>query len=58
VLRHSGLLTLVGLLEGLAGLSVRVYTQLLGWTVQEMDILLAKVRTEWKNKKLHTYFPM
>jgi SAM-dependent methyltransferase len=58
MLRQSGLCTLIGLLEGVTGLSVRVFTQLLGWSVEEMEILLAKVRNEWKNKKVHSYFPM
>lgn len=58
MLRQSGLCTLVGLLDGVAGLSVRVYTQLLGWTVDEMEVLLAKTRKEWKTKGIHSYFPM
>lgn len=57
-LQQSGLYTLVGLLDGVSGLSLRVFTQLLGWTVEEMEVLLADVRKEWKNKKVHTYFPM
>ncbi|KIX06931.1 uncharacterized protein Z518_04907 [Rhinocladiella mackenziei CBS 650.93] len=58
MLRQSGLCTLVGLLDGVFGLSVRVYTQLLGWSVEELEALLAQCRSEWKNKRIHSYFPM
>ncbi|SMY26882.1 unnamed protein product [Zymoseptoria tritici ST99CH_1A5] len=57
-LRQAGLLFLVGYLEGLSGLSLRTFTYGLGWGVEEMEVLLAKVRTEVKSKKLHCYVPV
>ncbi|OAP54984.1 hypothetical protein AYL99_10684 [Fonsecaea erecta] len=58
MLRQSGLCTLVGLLDGVFGLSVRVYTQHLGWSVEELEALLVQVRQEWRSKRIHSYFPI
>lgn len=49
-LRESGQYNLVGISEGLTGLSIRVFTQILGWNVEEMEILLAQVRAEWRRE--------
>ncbi|RMY99281.1 hypothetical protein D0862_07196 [Hortaea werneckii] len=57
-LRQSGLFALVGMLEGLSGLSQRVFTKALGWSVEEMELLLMDVRRELKNRRIHTYFPI
>ncbi|KIV94201.1 hypothetical protein PV10_01989 [Exophiala mesophila] len=58
MLRQSGLCVLAGMLDGMTGLSMRVFTQLLGWSVEEMEILLAKAKVELKNKRIHSYFPI
>ena len=57
-LRQAGLYNLVALLEGLSGLTQRVFTKALGWSIEEMEVLLMQVRNECKNRKIHTYFPM
>jgi len=57
-LRQAGLFNLVGLLDGLSGLSQRVFTKGLNWTVDEMEVLLMQVREECNNRKIHSYFPM
>jgi len=57
-LRQAGLYNLVGLLDGLSGLSQRTFTRGLGWSVEEMEVLLMQVRDECKNRKIHSYFPM
>ena len=57
-LRQAGLYFLVGVLDGITGLSLRVFTQGLGWTVEEMEVLLMDVRKEWKNRAIHSYVPM
>lgn len=58
MLRQSGLFNVIGLLDGLSGLSQRVFTRGLDWTIEEMEVLLMQVRNECKNRKIHTYFPM
>jgi hypothetical protein len=57
-LQESGKFALLAMLDGLHGISVAVFTRLLGWEVQEMEILLAKVRKEWRMKKVKSYWPM
>jgi hypothetical protein len=57
-LREAGLLTLGGLLEGISGLSIAIFTKLLGWSSEELEVLLAKVRAEWKKRAIHQYWPV
>jgi hypothetical protein len=57
-LRQSGLYTLVGFLDGISGLSIRTFTHGLGWRVEEMEVLLAHVRNECQNRRIHSYFPI
>lgn len=57
-LREAGLFNMVGMCDGLSGLSLRVFTQILGWSVEEMELLLMRVRAEWRRKGIHSYLPM
>lgn len=36
----------------------RLFTQVLGWKKEEMDVMLQKVKTELKDSKLHMYLPV
>lgn len=58
VLKEAGLFGYVNLAEGFYGLSVKVFTQLLGWRVEELEVLLAECRQELKRKRIHGYWPM
>lgn len=57
-LRHAGKFNLLGMEEGLSGLSQKVFTHGLGWGVEEMELLLMQVRGELRNRNIHSYFPM
>ncbi|KAF2116984.1 S-adenosyl-L-methionine-dependent methyltransferase [Lophiotrema nucula] len=57
-LRDAGLLQLSSLLEGMEGLSLRLFTFYAGWSLEELKVLLAKVRTELKDKNCHSYWPV
>jgi hypothetical protein len=57
-LRQAGIYLYSSMYEGLSGLSLRVFTQMLGWSVEELEVLLALVRAEWKHKAMHIYVPM
>lgn len=57
-LRQAGIYLYSSMYEGLSGLSLRVFTQMLGWSVEELEVLLALVRAEWKRKAMHIYVPM
>ena len=41
--------------EGLEGFSVKLYVSMLGWTEQEVEVLLAQVRQDITNRKIHAY---
>ena len=57
-LREAGVFNLVGMTDGLTGLSLRVFVEMLGWSVEEMEVLLMQVRSEWRQKGIHCYLPM
>ena len=57
-LREAGRFGRANLLEGFYGLSVKVFTQLLDWSVEELEVLLAKCRQELNRKKIHGYWRM
>ncbi|KPM35007.1 hypothetical protein AK830_g11568 [Neonectria ditissima] len=43
---------------GLSGLSMALFTRALGWTSEEVEVFLSKVRTDMKNKQLHAWWPI
>lgn len=50
-------------LSGLAAFSLAVFTRPrsehgLGWSKEELEVLLAGVRKDLKNTDIHAYFPM
>lgn len=57
-LREAGQYNIVGMSEGLTGLSIRLFTRILGWTVEEMELLLMQIRAEWRKRMIHSYLPM
>ena len=57
-LRQAGLFCMVGIVDGVSGLSQRVFTKGLGWTIEEMEVLLMEVRNEFNSKRIHSYIPM
>ncbi|KAH8684141.1 S-adenosyl-L-methionine-dependent methyltransferase [Ilyonectria robusta] len=57
-LKELGAWTLENISSGLEGLSAAVYTRVLGWSKEEMDVLLAEVRNDLKNPAIHSYWPI
>lgn len=57
-LKECGLFTMAMLIEHWYGLSVKVFTQSLGWTNEELEILLAECRYELRKKSIHGYWPL
>ncbi|KAF1965155.1 methyltransferase [Bimuria novae-zelandiae CBS 107.79] len=57
-MRDAGILQLSAVLDGLEGLTLKLSRFYEGWTRQELDVLLAKVRTELKSKECHAYWPV
>lgn len=57
-LREAGLFGMVNLLEGLHGLSVKIFTDLLGYSTTELEMLLLECRQECRNRRVHSYYPV
>ncbi|CRK27683.1 hypothetical protein BN1723_014004 [Verticillium longisporum] len=56
--KELGMWNLENITSGLHGLSAAVYTRVLGWSPEEMEVLLAKVRRELKDTRIHSYWPI
>ena len=57
-LRYIGRYQLVAMLEGIHGLTIALWTRFLGWKEEEVEVFLARVRTEFKSKHIHCYWPL
>lgn len=45
--------------NGVRGISLRVFTNMLGWSVEQLEVLLAEVKAEWgQSKAVHAYVPV
>lgn len=42
-------------MEGLEGFTLGPFTRLLGWQEDEVQILIAKIRAEFSNRRFHGY---
>lgn len=57
-LKEAGLFGMVNLLEGMHGLSVKLFTDLLGYSQQELEKLVEECKEEVLKKKVHSYYPV
>ncbi|MCJ1260618.1 hypothetical protein MMC22_000480 [Lobaria immixta] len=57
-LREAGAFQLVAMLEGIQGLTLAFWTRFLGWSEEAIEVTLAKVRAEFKSRKIHSYWPL
>ena len=57
-MRETGAFQLVAMLDGIQGLTLALWTRFLGWNEQEIEVFLAKTRAEWRNRKIHSYWPL
>jgi len=47
---------LICLDEGLEAIALRLLTSILGWEMEEVEVLLAHVRNELKDRKIHAQY--
>jgi len=45
-------------LSGLEAMSLMLLTNVLGWSVEDVQLLLVGVRKDFKNRQIHAYFPV
>lgn len=53
-----GAWNLVQIENGLEGFTLRLFTQKLGWKSEEVHVLLANVRKDLRNPKIHAQFDL
>ena len=53
-----GAWNLVQIEDGLEGFTLRLYTQFLGWTAEEVHVLLAEVRKDLRDPRIHAQFDL
>jgi hypothetical protein len=46
------------MINGLEGLSIALFTRILGWSIEEVQVLLAHVRKEMLQRSVHAYWDM
>lgn len=56
--KRMGQWTLDNYLEGIQGGSLALFTRMLGWTKERVELFLMEVRKELHLQKSHFYFPM
>ncbi|KAI4241972.1 MAG: hypothetical protein LQ352_007333 [Teloschistes flavicans] len=57
-LKEIGAIQLVAMLEGLEGLTIAPWVRHLGWKEEDVGSFIEKVKNEWKDKNIHTHFPL
>jgi len=48
----------LNILEGLEGFCLALLTRGLAWTKEEVDVFVARVSRDLRDRKIHAYFPM
>jgi len=43
---------------GVSGFSMALFTRVLGWTPEQLEVFLVDVRKEMKDTRIHAYFPI
>ncbi len=56
-LKEIGTWQFENLYHGISGLSMAFFTRFLGWDRTELEVFLAEVRENMKDRTMHAYFP-
>ena len=57
-LKELGKWNMINMLDGLEGFTARLFNKVLGMSMDEVQILLADVRKDLQNRKIHSYWRM
>lgn len=57
-LKTLGMWHLANTLDGLKGFTMAIFTRVLGWQPEEVQVFLAGVRADTKNRQIHNYWPV
>ncbi|KAF5962590.1 methyltransferase [Fusarium bulbicola] len=56
--KELGSWTLENISSGLDGISIALFTRVLGWSKPQLDVFLTDVRKDLKNPSIHAYWPI
>lgn len=56
--KEVGTYNLLQVLGGLEAFTYRLFINILGWTLPEVQVLLAKVRKDLMNRSIHAYYTL
>lgn len=56
-LKKVGSLELLNMVEGIEGLTLRLFSKALGMSLDDIQMHLMQVRKEAQNRKIHSYYP-
>lgn len=56
--KELGTWNLANMYPHVHGICVALFTRGLGWTAEEVEVFLVDVRKEWRDTRIHSYFPM
>jgi hypothetical protein len=57
-LKEAGAFCLLSMMDDLSGMSLAIFTRLLGWNRIELELFLTEVKKEWRMKNIHGYWPL
>ena len=57
-LKEAGKLSYLSFWHALEGLSVKLFTNVLGWSIEPLHAFIAECRLELKKKSVHAYWPL
>ena len=56
--KTAGLWNLENTMEGLQGFTMAMFTRVLGWSPEAVEIFLINVRKDCKDRRIHAYWPV
>lgn len=56
--KELGMWNCENMLTGLSGFSMALFTRVLGWSAEEVEINVVDVRKQMKDTKIHAKWPM
>lgn len=48
----------INYMEGIEAFTIGPFTRVLGWSIEEAQVMIAQVRSEWPKRSLHGYQKM
>ncbi len=51
-----GFMQMTNILDGVHGMTINLFTKVLGWSVEQVEVFLVDVRKDLKDTKIHVYY--